>query len=285
MEPTPTSPPPSTLYPDWKAGTPKQDELNTALMQRVKGPVRTLLEGLLFDPEVDLYLSYANAVSVRRLGYNDHGPIHARITTYNALKILSLLRAKGIPTSLEAEEIGTYAQAQVAVALGCFLHDAGMGVTRQHHEWHSVALVDPIIRRYLEQVYPNDLAVRVVLRAMVHEVIVGHMGHSQIHSVEAGTVLVADGSDMGKGRSRIPSLLGRDPSVGDMHRFSASAVQRVDITPGESKPVRISVTMDNLTGLFQIEEVMMAKIKESPIMPYIELCALVGEDPPRFYLR
>ena len=156
---------------------------------------------------------------------------------------------------------------------------------RQHHEWHSIALVDPIIRRYLEHVFPDDLAVRVVLRAMVHEVIVGHMGHSQIHSVEAGTVLVADGSDMGKGRSRIPSLLGRDPAVGDMHRFSASAVQRVDITPGESKPVRITVTMDNLTGLFQIEEVMMAKIKESPIMPYIELCALVGEDAPRFYLR
>ena len=285
MEPDSTTPPPSPHYPDWKAGTPKQDELNTVLMQRVKGPVRTLLEELLFDREVDLYLSYANAVSVRRLGYNDHGPIHARITTYNALKILSLLRAKGIPTSLEAEEIGTYAQAQVAVALGCFLHDIGMGVTRQHHEWHSITLADPIIRNYLERVFPNEADVQAVLRAMVHEVIVGHMGNSEIHSVEAGTVLVADGSDMGKGRSRIPSLLSRDPSVGDMHRFSASAVQRVDITTGETKPVRITASMDNLTGLFQIEEVLMAKIKESPIMPYIELCALVGEDPPRFYLR
>ena len=45
-----------------------------------------------------MYHSYANAVSVRRLGYNDHGPVHARLVTYNALKILRLMHehiAKG----------------------------------------------------------------------------------------------------------------------------------------------------------------------------------------------
>ena len=43
--------------------------------------------------------------------------------------------------------------------------------------------------------------------------------------------------------------------------------------------------MENVTGLFQVEEVLMTKVKASPVMPYLELCALVGDQPPRFYLR
>ncbi len=278
-------PTPLPHYPDWTAVTAKQHELNRALLGRAKGRVFDLLSSLLFDREVDRYLSYANVVAVRRLGFNDHGPVHARVTTYNALKILDLLHRGGILTSLEDEEAGTYEDSQVAVALGCFLHDIGMGVTRQDHEWHSILLADETIRTHLERLYPPSDARRVALRPLVHEIIVGHMGHSRIHSIEAGVVLVADGTDMTRGRSRIPSLLDRDPAVGDIHRFSARAIERVEIRPGESKPIRITVKMENVTGLFQIEEVLMAKIKASPIMPYIELSALVGDDPPRFYLR
>lgn len=279
------SPAPSPHYPDWTAVTAKQLELNRALLGRATGRLFDLLSSLLFDREVDRYLSYANVVAVRRLGFNDHGPIHARVTTYNALKILDLLHRGGIRTSLEEEEVGTYEDAQVAVALGCFLHDIGMGVTRQDHEWHSILLADDTIRTHLGQLYAPTDARRVALRPLVHEIIVGHMGHSRIHSIEAGIVLVADGTDMTRGRSRIPSLLDRDPAVGDIHRFSARAVERVEISAGDSKPLRITVKMEHVTGLFQIEEVLMAKIKASPIMPYIELAALVGDEPPRFYLR
>ena len=97
-------------------------------------------------------------------------------------------------------------------------------------------------------------------------------------------VLVADGTDMARGRSRIPQLMERDPVVGDMHRFSASAISRVDITAGDNKPVRITVAMENVTGLFQVEEVLMAKVKASPIIDCLEICAIVDEEPPRFYL-
>jgi len=275
----------SPNYPDWKEPSPKEASLNNVLLARTEGPVHTLLAGLLVDREINLYHSYANAVSVRRLGYNDHGPVHARITTYNALKILRLLHEHGVPTSLEAEEVGSYEDSQVAVALGCFLHDIGMGVGRQAHEWHSITLADGFIGRYLELLYPGGDPRRVVLRTMAHEIIVGHMAVTRIHSVEAGTVLVADGTDMSKGRSRIPQLIDRDPVVGDMHRFSADAVTRVEIAPGERKPVRITVAMLNVTGLFQVEEVLMTKVKASPVLPHLEVCAVVGEEPPRFYLR
>ncbi len=274
-----------SVYPSWKAVSPKEQGLNEALLSRTTGKVHDLLARLLVDEEIHLYHSYANTVSVRRLGYNDHGPVHARITTYNALKIMRLLHEDGLPMSIEAEEVGTYEDAQVAVALGCFLHDVGMGVARQEHEWHSIGLADGFIQAYLAALYPPGDPRRVFLRALAHEVIVGHMAAVRVHSIEAGIVMVADGTDMASGRSRIPQLISKDPAVGDMHRYSASSIQRVDLTRGEAKPVRIAVSMQDVTGLYQIEEVLMTKVKASPIMPYVEVCALVGEQPPRFYLR
>lgn len=271
--------------PDWKESTPKEESLNTVLLRKSSGRVRTLLERLLKDKEVNLYHSYANVVSVRRLGYNDHGPVHARITTLNALKILDLLHEGGVPTSLEREDVATYEDSQVAVALGCFLHDTGMGVTRQDHEWHALNLIDPIIRDYLSWLYPDELEKQVVVRSMVHEVIVGHMAKVRIHSVEAGTVLVADGTDMTKGRSFIAFNMQFEPEVGDMHRFSANTISRVDIGAGGNKPVRISIQMDNPTGLFQIEEVLMTKVKASPIMKHLEIEARIDGEEPRMYLK
>ncbi len=273
------------ILPDWDLISPKEEELNRALLNRAEGKARDLLRLILNDREIHLHHSYANAVSVRRLGYNDHGPVHARIVTYNALKIMQMLSKNGIATSLEDEEVGSFEDSAVAVLLGCFLHDVGMSVTREDHEWHSIALSDEFIKRYLRELYEEGDSMRVVVRAMAHEVIVGHMAHSRIHSVEAGVGLVADGTDMSRGRSRIPQMLERDPTVGDMHRFSASAITRVDIQDGDAKPVRVTVTMENVTGLYQVEEVLMTKVKASPIMPYLELCALVGDQPPRFYLR
>jgi len=274
-----------TRLPDWQAVSPREDAINKALLRRAEGKIRTLVSALIEDPIIHQHHSYGNAVSVRRLGYNDHGPVHARIVTYNALKILQMLSKNGIDTSLEREEVGTLEDSAAALVLGCFLHDVGMAVTREDHEWHSIALSDEFIQKYTALIYDEGDPMRVVVRSMAHEVIVGHMAASRIHSIEAGIGLVADGTDMARGRSRIPQLLGRDPAVGDMHRFSASAIQRVDIVEGDAKPVRITVTMENVTGLFQVEEVLMTKVKASPVMPYLELCALVGDEPPRFYLR
>ncbi len=274
-----------TVFPDWRSVSPKQTELNNALLSRTSGKTNDLLVWLLDDEEIDHYHSWANVVSVRRLGYNDHGPVHARISTYNALKILRLLEKAGCPPSLVKEEVGQSEDSQVAVVLGCFLHDLGMGVAREQHEWHSIHLADDFIRRYLARLYPEGDPMRAVLRAMTHEIIVGHMAKVRIHSVEAGVVLVADGTDMSKGRSRVPELLSNDPVVGDMHRYSANAIARVQIEAGETKPVRITVNMTNTSGLFQVEEVLMTKVKASPIMGEMEVCAIVNDQPPRFYLK
>lgn len=272
-------------YPDWTAKSPKEAQIEKALLGKTEGKVNELLQMLFTHEEVYLYHSYANSVSVRRLGYNDHGPVHARITTYNAFKILHLLNLNGVKTSLEEEEVGTFEDSMVGMLLGCFLHDFGMAVTRDSHEWHSIALSDEFIRLFLLRLYPDNLAMRIVLRALAHEVIVGHMAHTRIHSIEAGVVLIADGTDMSRGRSRIPLNMERDPMVGDMHRYSANAVTRVDIQAGEIKPVRIAIAMENVTGLFQLEEVLMTKVKASTIMVHLEIVAMVKGQEPKYYLR
>jgi len=271
--------------PNWLSSSVKGANLDKALLDRTDGKAHVLLERLLADPKAAAYHSYANVVSVRRLGFNDHGPVHARVTTYNALKILRLLREGGVEPSLVQEEVGTFEDSQVGVILGCFLHDFGMGVTRESHEWHSLHFADEFIVKYLSELYPESDPMRAVLRMMAHEIIVGHMAQSRIYSIEAGAVLVADGTDMTRGRSRIPAMLSRDPMVGDIHRYSASAITRVDLGPGESKPVRITVTMEDMTGIFQVEEVFMTKVKASPIMTHLEVCVLVGDQPPRMYLK
>jgi len=271
--------------PDWTKPTAKEAQLDAILLSRSEGRLHSLLKELLQDKEINLYHSYANVVSVRRLGYNDHGPVHARITTYNALKILRLLKEGGVESGFVSESVGTQEDAAMVVALGCFLHDVGMSVTREAHEWHSIVLADHIIRRYLDVHCPGDLAKQVAMRSMIHECMVGHMAHDRIHSVEAGVVLVADGTDMSKGRSRIPMNLERDPTVGDMHRYSSQSVYRVEIAKGTHKPVGLTIKMDNATGLYQIEEVLMTKVKASPIMSHLEIMVEVGGEPPKWYLR
>lgn len=273
------------MFPDWKTLSPKADELNKVLLSKTSGKIHDLIADLISDEEILHYHNYANAVSVRRLGYNDHGAVHARITTYTCTKLLNLLHESGIQTSLEREEIAGFEDSSFAVILGCFLHDTGMGVCRSKHEWHSINLVDHIIQRYIAKYYPQDFALQIVLRALVHEVIVGHMAETRIHSIEAGIVLIADGLDMSRGRSRIPTMIERDPMVGDIHRFSATAIQRVKVEKGENKPIRITISMENSTGLFQVEEVLMTKVKASPVMPYLEIAAQIGDATPRLYLR
>jgi metal-dependent HD superfamily phosphatase/phosphodiesterase len=103
------------------------------------------------------------------------------------------------------------------------------------------------------------------------------MATHKIHSLEAGLVLIGDGSDMEKGRARIPTILSSQTRVGDIHRTSASAIQKVKIFKGQEKPINITVEMNASVGFFQVEEVFFPKINISPVKPYIELYAGVTD--------
>ena len=109
------------------------------------------------------------------------------------------------------------------------------------------------------------------------------MTYHAITSLEAGIILVADGCDMEKGRSRIPMLINQESRVGDIHKYSSSSVESVTISKGTEKPIKISVEMTASVGFFQVEEILIGKIMASTIKEFIELYAnVIGRDTKRY---
>ncbi len=264
--------------------SPKELSLDRKILRQLTGDSLRIAEILLSDEEIHHLQEYGNSVSIKRLGFNDHGPVHMRKVVLNAMLMMDLLHQGNVKTSLEQEESGTFEDSRAAVLLASFLHDLGMTIGRERHEEHSAFLAMPIMDRILKEVYPDGIARRVVIRSVALEGIVGHMANRRIHSLEAGIILVADGCDMEKGRARIPMMMATRSRVGDIHKYSSNSIERVDIGKGESRPIRISITMTTDVGFFQVEEVLLNKVASSPAKPYIELFAGVRGEAPKQYL-
>jgi metal-dependent HD superfamily phosphatase/phosphodiesterase len=269
--------------------TGKETALDGKLTKTVKdfalsGKVEQALEMLLHDEELQTAQEYANTVSIVRLGYNDHGPVHMRTVALNALIMLGLLRQAQIKTSVEKDECGDFEDSVIAVLCASMLHDLGMGIGRQDHEHSGVYLALPILNRLLAAVYSGNMRKQAMVRALTLEGIIGHMGAHVVHSLEAGVVQVADGCDMTKGRARIPLALAHPTKGGHIHQYSANSIEGVVIDAGKEKPICINVHMSNASGFFQVEEVLLKKISGSPAKPFIELYAQVRQETPRQYL-
>lgn len=257
--------------------SPKETALERVLLRHLPAgtPERKLGELLVADPYIQALQDQANIVAIKRLGYNDHGPVHMRQVAVNALVMLRLLHKAGVATSLEKEGAGSYDDAACGVLLAAFLHDLGMTVGRTDHELTGLIIARPIMERLLAQVYPDDVARRVAVLSLASEGIFGHMASRRIHSVEAGLVMIADGCDMEKGRARIPLLLESEDegTQGDIHKYSANSIERVTISQGTEHPIRIDVEMSSEVGFFQIEEVLLQKINMSPDKNLVEVYA------------
>lgn len=244
-----------------------------------------LWEVLQNDTEIKAIQNYANNVSIGRIGLNDHGPVHMKTVCRNALKMLRILHEAGIQTSLEKEQVGSFVDSVSAVMLAAMLHDAGMTIARKEHELYSAIVAYPVIDRILSQLLPEPESItrRVAIRSVAIEGIVGHMATRPIHSIEAGLILIADGCDMTKGRARIPLEINSNPHEGDIHKYSANAIEKVHIHRGTECPIKIEVEMKSEVGFFQIEGVLLPKIQSSPARHLIELYAsVIGEDVKRY---
>jgi len=239
---------------------------------------------LLANEDIQCVQEFANTVSIVRLGFNDHGPVHMKTVTYTAVKMLKLLKEYGIKTTLETDGCGNFEDSLLAVMIATMFHDIGMSMGRQNHEVHSTVLAYPIIEKILGEVFEKNIQKRVMIRSIAMEGIAGHMGSIGISSLEAGIVQIADGCDMTKGRARIPIAMAHPPRVGHIHQYSANSIEAVKITAGSQKPIRIDVLMSNEAGLFQVEEVLMHKISGSTAKQHVELYAKVQDDLERRYL-
>lgn len=223
------------------------------------------------DGEVQSYLRMANVMAVKRLIYNDHGPVHARIVAGSALEIFRLV-SEAVEPSCVANGVGDYENAKIIVLCGAYLHDIGNAIHRDRHEQNGLMLAAPILERVLSRVYPYDAELVYRLKSEALHTIVASDDKVPCLSVEAGVVTVADGTDLAEGRSREPYKGGKN----DIHSVSALAIKRVNIGKGEQKPVKILVEMANPAGIFQIQEVLGKKLESSGLKDLVEVSAVMG---------
>ena len=249
-----------------------------AAQMRIKLPVRgnrklrTVLDRVNGDDQLKGWWHVQNVNAIARLGINDHSWVHIQIVTNIALKLLRQLVKSGVEPSLQRDYALTADDSEVVVALSALLHDIGMSVHRKEHEDFSLFLAEPKLRELLAGVYEEpDLTVIV---SEVLQAIISHRADGQPLALEAGILRVADALDMAKGRSRIPFEHGRV----SMHSLSAAAIESVSIEAGESRPVKLEITMNNSSGIFQVDELLKAKLKGSGLEPYVEVIAHIDTE-------
>jgi len=221
------------------------------------------------DVEIQTYLHMANIMAVNRMRYNDHGPVHSRITSGSALEIFEILSRRFTPTTVR-DEVCSLEHAKVVVLCGAYLHDIGNAVHRANHHVNGCIIANSILDRLLSKIYPNENELIFRLKSEILHCIFSHDENIRCLSIEAGSVKVADGTDMAEGRARIPYRKGDV----DIHSLSALAIRKVEILKGKNRPVRIVVNMDNPAGVFQIEQVLGKKISSSGIERWVEVVAL-----------
>ncbi|GAF73409.1 unnamed protein product [marine sediment metagenome] len=238
---------------------------------RDNAKLKTLLDFVDEDVELQTLWRCTNVLAVDRLGYNDHGPVHVKIVANGALKMLRLLVEKGVEPSIKADYEMSVEDAEVVVVLASIMHDLGMAFVRETHALYSAPLAMDILRRCLPLVYSPEEAT-IISSEIVHAIISHHAPNMPL-TVEAGIVKIADALDMEKGRARVPYEAGRM----DIHSVSAIAIEKLKIEEGEERPITIHIEMTNPAGIYQVDNLLGAKIKGSGIENYIHVEANIKE--------
>ena len=181
-----------------------------------------------------------------------------------------------MPTGVDPSVVRDYGysrdDSEVVVALTALTHCIGMSVHRKGHEDFSLFLAEPKLRELLAGVYEEpDITVIV---SEVLQGIISHRSDGEPLTLEAGILRVADALDMEQGRSRIPF---ERCQVG-IHSLSAAAIEDVSIGDGETKPIKIEITMNNSSGIYQVDGLLKAKLRGSGLEPYVEVIAHIDTE-------
>ncbi|MHA1135421.1 MAG: phosphohydrolase [Candidatus Thorarchaeota archaeon] len=222
------------------------------------------------SPKVQSYLRTANRMAVSRLGYTDHGPVHAEVATWNALRVFDILDETFQP-NVVAEGIGDVDDARLIVLASTYLHDIGMVVHRNEHNQAAIQLASPILESKLMNIYNDPGKATDILSFILHG-IYAHDDDTQCLTLEAGITKIGDGADMTKGRTIVPFQKGKV----DIHSVSAMAINNIILEKGDKKPLRITVAMDNPAGVFQVQAVLEKKLSTSSLQDHVDIDVLVN---------
>ncbi|MDX6413924.1 MAG: uncharacterized protein QOH23_1334 [Gaiellaceae bacterium] len=254
--------------------TPTQAVAQMKINVPVRGnrKMRKLLERVNEDTQLKSWWHVANVNAVARMRINDHSWVHIQIVANIGLKLLRQLTKHHIQPNVVGDYGYDNDDAEVVVLLAALTHCIGMSVHREGHEDFSLFLAEPKLRELLEGIYdePN----LTVIVSEVLQAITSHRDYGKPLTLEAGIVRVADALDMEQGRSRIPFARG---SI-SIHSLSAAAIEDVAIKDGEQRPVLIEITMNNSSGIYQVDSLLKAKLQGSGLEPYVEVVAHIDTE-------
>ena len=220
------------------------------------------------DEEIQAYLAAQNVNPVDRKRYNDHGPTHIDIVRNRALCLYDLLKAGDVDFNGAADHGLDEADEPVIVALAAILHDIGHVVHREDHTYYSIPLAADVLDRFLADFYGTADAVR-VKGEVLHAILCHHTPENPL-TLEAGVVRVADALDMERGRSRIPYEEGGR----GINTVSSQAIERVTLKPGDDKPVLVEIEMRNAAGVYQVDNLLKAKLTNSGLESLVRIVAI-----------
>jgi hypothetical protein len=266
---------PEDVVPAPDPGGPKRKPPKEAIAEaRVRAPARgnrrleKFLTAVNEDEQVRAWW-YMAQVHAERLRMSDHSWVHVQIVLNIALRLLRLLAKAGVEPAVVADHGMSRRDAEVVVAGGALLHDVGMSIHRADHEAYSLFLARDALDRLLAAAYSEPE--RTVIASEILHAIIGHRRRGEPYTLEAGVVRVADALDMAQGRTRIPIESGQE----GIHSISAAAIDEVRIEAGEERPIRIEIDLNNSAGIFQVDDLLATKIRDTPLEGRIEVVAQI----------
>jgi uncharacterized protein len=242
----------------------------------IRVPVRgnALLEKALSiineDVEIKTLWRVLNVNAIDRLGMTDHGPVHFQIVANIATRIARILVKNQVAMAIVTNYELSNEHAELVILLASLFHDLGMSISRDGHEGYSLFLANQILHRILDFLSVEE---RTIVSSETLHAIIAHRSGGHPYTVEAGIVRVADALDMSEGRSRIPYQSGKI----DIHSVSAAAIDRVEIADGTARPVQINIWMNNIAGIFQVDELLRHKLVGSGIEKYVIVSAYLND--------
>ncbi|WP_254763491.1 HD domain-containing protein [Natrinema marinum] len=230
--------------------------------------LNAVLEYVKTDEEIAAYLEAQNVNAVDRMRYNDHGTKHIEIVRNRALCLYDLLKQGDVDFNGARQQGLEEEDESVIIALAATLHDVGHVVHRDSHAYYSIPLAADILDRVLPEFY--DVADTVRMKGEVLHAILCHHRSETPLTTEAGVIRVADALDMEHGRSRIPYEHGGR----GINTLSSQAISRVSLQQGDTTPVMVEIEMTNAAGVYQVDNLLKAKLEDSGLEDRIRIVAL-----------
>ena len=214
------------------------------------------------DVEIKTLWRVSNINAIDRLGMTDHGIVYFQIVANIALRLARILEKNKVTMSVSNNYGLSNDHAELIILLASLFHDLGMTISRAGHEEFSLILANSILHRILDFLPVDERTI--VISETLHAII-AHRSGGDLYTIEGGIVRVADALGMSQGRSRIPYEAGKM----DIHSVSAAAINKVEILEGEVRPIQINIYMNNIAGIFQVDELLRRKLLGSGIENYV----------------